>query len=70
MKSEIIFEVTEAKEGGYCASALGLGINTQADSLENLRTMVRDAIDCYFDDPERAPGIIRLHFVRDEVLAR
>jgi predicted RNase H-like HicB family nuclease len=70
MKSEIIFEVTEAEEGGYCASDLGFGINTQADSLEDLRTMVRDAVDCYFDDPVQAPGIIRLHFVRDEVLAR
>jgi hypothetical protein len=70
MKSEIIFEVTEAEEGGYCAAALGFGINTQADSLEELRTMVRDAVNCYFDDPAQAPGIIRLHFVRDEVLAR
>lgn len=68
--SEIIFEVTEAEEGGYCASALGYGINTQADSLEDLRMMVRDAVDFYFDEPKQAPGIIRLHFVRDEVLAR
>jgi hypothetical protein len=58
------------RKGGYCASALGYGINTQADSLENLRAMVRDAVDCFFDGPEQAPGIIRLHFVRDEVLAR
>ncbi len=70
MASEIIFEVTEAEEGGYCAAALGYGINTQGDSLEDLRMMVRDAVDCYFDDPKQAPGIIRLHFVRDEVLAR
>jgi hypothetical protein len=70
MKSEIIFEVTEAEEGGYCASALGFGINTQAESLEQLRTMVRDAVDCYFDTPDQAPRIIRLHFVRDEVLVR
>ena len=70
MKSEIIFEVTEADEGGYCAAALGYGINTQADSLQELRTMVRDAVECYFEDPTQAPGIIRLHFVRDKVLAR
>jgi hypothetical protein len=57
MKSEIIFEVTEAEEGGYCASALGYGINTQADSVEKLRSMVRDAVDCYFDDPAQAPRI-------------
>jgi predicted RNase H-like HicB family nuclease len=70
MKSEIIFEVTEAEEGGYCASALGYGITTQAETVEELRSMVREAVDCYFDDPSQAPKIIRLHFVRDEVLAR
>jgi predicted RNase H-like HicB family nuclease len=70
MKSEIIFEVTEAEEGGYCATALGYGINTQGETIEELRAMVRDAVDCYFDDPAQAPAIIRLHFVRDEVLAR
>ncbi len=70
VNSEIIFEVTEAEEGGYCASALGYGINTQGETLEELRAMVRDAVGCYFDSPEQAPKIIRLHFVRDEVLAR
>jgi hypothetical protein len=69
MSSEIIFEVTEAEEGGYCAAALGFGITTQAESLEELRAMVRDAVSCRFDDPQQAPKIIRLHFVRDEVLA-
>ena len=70
MQSEIIFEVTEAEEGGYCAAALGYGITTQAESLDELRAMVRDAVECYFDTPSQAPKIIRLHFVRDEVLAR
>jgi predicted RNase H-like HicB family nuclease len=61
MKSEIIFEVTDAEEGGYCASALGYGITTQAETVEELRSMVREAVDCYFDDPSLAPKIIRLH---------
>ena len=69
MSSEIIFEVTEAEEGGYCATALGFGITTQAETVEELRTMVRDAVNCYFEDPQKAPKIIRLHFVRDEILA-
>ena len=64
MKSEIIFEVTEAEEGGYCASALGCGITTQGETLEELRAMVRDAVVCYFDDPAQAPGIIRLFRAR------
>jgi predicted RNase H-like HicB family nuclease len=69
MPTEIIFEVTEAVEGGYCASALGYGINTQGETVEELRQMVREAVECYFDRPEDSPKIIRLHFVRDEVLA-
>jgi predicted RNase H-like HicB family nuclease len=68
---EIIFEVTEDEvDGGYVASALGCGIHTQGDSLDELRAMVKDAVACYFDDEADAPKIIRLHFVRDEVLAR
>ncbi|MCU0787693.1 MAG: 2-oxoisovalerate dehydrogenase [Verrucomicrobia bacterium] len=69
--SEIIFEVREDEvDGGYIASAVGGGIHTEADSLEDLRRNVREAVECFFDDPEHAPKIIRLHFVRDEVLAR
>ena len=69
--SEIIFEISEdTTEGGYTASALGIGIQTQAETLEDLRTAVREAVDCYFDETMEAPKMIRLHFVRDEVLAR
>ena len=69
--SEIIFEVREDEtDGGYNATALGVGIHTEADSLEALRQNVREAVDCFFDDPLVAPKLIRLHFVRDEVLAR
>ena len=66
MKIKVV--VHEAEEGGYCATALGFGITTQAETLEDLRVMVRDAVACYFDDPQTTPKIIRLHFVRDEVL--
>lgn len=68
MSSEIIVQVTEADEGGDVASAVGVGIHTQADSLDELRAMVREAVACYVDDPSAAPKLIRLHFVRDEVL--
>ncbi len=68
--SEIIFEVTEDEvDGGYSASAIGCGIHTQGDSMEEIRRNVREAVDCYFDETMERPGIIRLHFVRDEVLA-
>ncbi len=69
--SEIIFEVREDEiDGGYNAMALGYGIHTQGDSIEELRSMVKDAVNCYFDETMEAPRMIRLHFVRDEVLAR
>lgn len=68
--TEIIFEVREDEaDGGYTASALGYGIHTQAETLDELRTMVKDAVNCYFDDSMQSPKIIRLHFVREEVLA-
>ena len=69
--SEIIFEMREDEmDGGYSAAALGYGIHTQGDTLEELRAMVKDAVDCYFDETMEAPKLIRLHFVRDEVLSR
>lgn len=66
---ELIFEVTEDLEGGYVASALGVGIHTQAETVDELKEMVRDAVACYFDEEDEKPSLIRLHFVRDEVLA-
>lgn len=67
--TEIVFEVGEDEvDGGYSASALGFGIHTQADTLDELRRNVREAVDCYFDDGMDRPRLIRLHFVRDEVL--
>ena len=67
MNSEIIFVVEESPEGGYEARALGHAIFTEADTAEGLREQVRDAVACHFEGAER-PKIIRLHFVREEVL--
>lgn len=68
--SEIIFEVREDEaDGGFTASALGYGIHTQAETREELRTMVREAVECYFENADEAPRLIRLHFVHDEVIA-
>jgi hypothetical protein len=66
--SEIIFAVEESPEGGYEAHALGHAIFTQADSMDELREMVRDAVHCHFDEGS-APAVIRLHFVHDEVIS-
>ena len=66
--NELIFLVEEAPEGGFTARALGHSIFTEAESLQDLRLQVRDAVQCHFDEG-KAPKVIRLHFVRDEVLA-
>ncbi len=59
--TEIIFEVREDEaDGSYTASALGYGIHTQGNTVEKLRTMVKDAVRCYFDEKMEAPKIIRL----------
>lgn len=68
--SELIFEVSEDEiDGGYSASALGYGIHTQGDTIEELRHNVKEAVECHFDETIRRPVFVRLHFVRDEVLA-
>ena len=66
--SEVVFVVDESPEGGYVARAVGESIVTEADDLDSLRVMVRDAVVCHFDEEER-PKIVRLHLVRDELLA-
>ncbi len=65
---ELIFLVETAPEGGYTARALGQSIFTEADNLEALRGQVRDAVRCHFEESRR-PKVIRLHFVREEVIA-
>ncbi|MDE0105048.1 MAG: hypothetical protein OXN89_21925 [Bryobacterales bacterium] len=65
---EIIFEVTEAPEGGYNARALGHSVFTQGEDWNDLKEMVRDAVLCHFGDQE-APKLIRPHFMRKEAIA-
>ena len=68
MEKEIIFLVEEAPEGGYTAKALGHNICTEADSLPALKKCVREATRCHFETKEM-PRVIRLHMVKDEVIA-
>jgi predicted RNase H-like HicB family nuclease len=65
--SELIFLVEEDPESGYLARAIGESIFTQAETLEELRQVVRDAVNCHFEACDR-PALIRLHIVRDEVI--
>ena len=65
---ELVFEIVQESDGGYCAECLTENIFTQGDSWEELRQNVREAVTAiFFDRP--APASIRLHLVRDEVLS-
>jgi len=57
--SELVFEVTQEADGGFVAEALGEGIITEADSWEDLRANVREAVRAYFFD-RPAPERLRL----------
>ena len=64
---EVIFIVEESVEGGFIARGLGVSIYTEADTMEALRIAVKDAVHCHSDDDKKR--IIRLHIVKDEVIA-
>ncbi|MBW4889500.1 type II toxin-antitoxin system HicB family antitoxin [Mucilaginibacter sp. HMF5004] len=66
--NEVFFLVEEALEGGYTAKAIGESIFTEGDTIEELRVNIKDAVHCHFDD-DKLPKIIRLHLVKEEVLA-
>jgi hypothetical protein len=67
MSKELIFLVEEAPEGGYLAQALGYSIHTEADTWQELREAVQDAVHCHFKESDR-PAMVRLHVVKDEVI--
>jgi hypothetical protein len=66
--NEILFLVEEAHEGGFLARAMGQSIYTEADDVESLHRQIRDAVRCHFDEG-KGPKLIRLHFIREEVIA-
>jgi predicted RNase H-like HicB family nuclease len=67
--SELVFEVTQEEDGGFCAECLTENIFTQGDTWEALRRNVQEAVRGYYFDVPQAPKRIRLHLVRDELLA-
>ena len=66
--NEIVFLVEEDPEGGYTARALGEAIFTEAETLEEMRDAIREALRAHFDDAAKLPAVIRLHFVKEEVI--
>ena len=65
--NEIVFVVEQDPEEGYNARAINESIFTQADSLENLREMIRDAVNCHFSEEENRPQIIRLQIEKGKI---
>jgi hypothetical protein len=66
---ELIFEVRDAEEGGYYARALGHAIFTEAESWDELRKNVREAVSLHFEDADIRPHILQLHYVKDELIS-
>lgn len=68
MKNEIIFYIEESMEGGFEARALGWPIYTEGDDVEELKKNIIDAVKCHFE-PENIPGVIKLHYVKEEAIS-
>ena len=66
---ELVFEVTQEEDGGFCAECLTENIFTQGDTWDDVRKNVQEAVRAYYFDQPATPRRIRLHLVRDEVLA-
>ena len=66
--NEIIFVVEEDIEGGFNARALGESIFTQGDTVEELKDNVKEAVALHFEDQDEKPKIIRLHYVKEELM--
>jgi hypothetical protein len=68
--TDLVFEVIQEADGGFCAECLTETILTEGDTWEELRKNVQEVVRAFFfDQPEKLPASIRLHLVRDEVLA-
>jgi hypothetical protein len=65
--TEIIFIVVESPEGGYEAKALGYSVFTEGETIDELKKNIKEAIQCHFEVD--APKIIRLHYIKEEVIA-
>jgi predicted RNase H-like HicB family nuclease len=66
--TELVFEVVQESDGGYTAECLTENIFTQADTWDDLRRNVLEAVAAFFFDAP-VPARVRLHLVRDEVLS-
>lgn len=66
---ELIFEIRDAEEGGYFASALEHSIVTQGDTWDELRSNILESVSLHFEEDATRPGLLRLHYVKDECIS-
>lgn len=65
---ELIFEIRDSEEGGYHARALGHSIFTNADTWDNLRANLLEAVSLHFEDAAIRPRLVQMHYVKDELI--
>ena len=65
---ELIFEIRDAEEGGFCARGLGHGIFTEGETWDQLRANVLEAVSLHFEDATNRPRLVRMHYVKDELI--
>ena len=68
MLKELIFLIEEDPEGGFNAQGLGVSIFTEADSIEELKKNIIEAIKCHYDNESEIPKLIKLHYIKEEIL--
>lgn len=68
LMNEIIFIIQDSIEGGFEAKAVGYSIFTEAENMDELKTNIVDSVNCHFDE-ENKPKLIRLHYIKEEVIA-
>lgn len=65
---ELIFEIRDAEEGGFCARALGHGIFTEGENWDELRANVLEAVSLHFEGAATRPRLVQMHYVKDELI--
>ena len=68
MVMELIFEIRDAEEGGFYASALGHAIFTEAETWEQLRANLLEAVSLHFEEAQVRPRLLQMHYVKDELI--
>lgn len=58
--------VEEVLEGGYNAKAIGESIYTEADTMDQIKVNIKEAVECHFEENKK-PKLIRLHMIKEVI---